>query len=280
MAFTEEQIKRYSRHILLQGVGGAGQKKLLDSKVLIVGAGGLGSPIGFYLAAAGIGTLGIIDGDTVDLSNLQRQILHATADVDRPKVDSARETLEALNPDVRIVTYNERIGEHNILDLVSQYDFIVEGTDNFPSKFLVNDACVFAGKPFSQGGILRFQGQALTHAPGEACYRCVFLEAPPKGAVPSCAEAGVFGAVAGMLGTIQAAETIKYITGVGEPLINRLLFFDALDMKFREMEVKKNPNCPVCGENPTITEIKEYEQVECAIGDGNVARLAEEAATS
>lgn len=265
MAFTEEQIKRYSRHILLKGIGGEGQQKLLDSKVLIVGAGGLGSPIGLYLAAAGIGTLGIIDGDTVELSNLQRQILHATADIDKPKVESAKETLAALNPDVKIITYNERIGEHNILELISQYDFIVEGTDNFPTKFLINDACVFAKKPFSQGGILRFEGQTMTHKPGEACYRCVYLTAPPKDAVPSCAEAGVFGAVAGMLGTIQAAETIKYITGVGEPLINKLLFFDALSMKFRQVAVKRNPNCPVCGENPTITELKEYEQPACAI---------------
>ena len=265
MAFTEEQIKRYSRHILLKGIGGEGQQKLLDAKVLIVGAGGLGSPIGFYLAAAGIGTLGIIDGDTVDLSNLQRQILHATPDIDKLKVESARETLAALNPDVKIVTYNERIGEHNILELISQYDFIVEGTDNFPTRFLINDACVFAKKPFSQGGILRFEGQTMTHEPGEACYRCVYLTAPPKDAVPSCAEAGVFGAVAGMLGTIQAAETIKYITGMGEPLINKLLFFDALSMEFRQMPIKRNPNCPVCGENPTITELKEYEQPACAV---------------
>lgn len=265
MPFSEEQILRYSRHILLQGVGGVGQQKLLDAKVLIIGAGGLGSPIGYYLAAAGVGTLGIADGDTVDLSNLQRQILHATADVDKLKVDSARETLEALNPDVKIITYNERLGENTILDVISEYDFIVEGTDNFPTKFLVNDACVFAEKPFSQGGILRFHGQTLTHVPGSTCYRCVYETAPPKDAVPSCAEAGVFGAVAGMLGTIQAAETIKYITGVGDPLTDKLLFFDALSMEFRQVEVTKNPECSVCGENPTITELKEYEQPACAI---------------
>ena len=265
MSFTEEQIQRYSRHILLQGVGGTGQQKLLDAKVLIIGAGGLGSPIGYYLAAAGVGTLGIADGDTVDLSNLQRQILHSTTDVDRPKVDSARETLEALNPDVEVITYPNRLGEDTILDVISRYDFIVEGTDNFPTKFLVNDACVFAEKPFSQGGILRFHGQSMTHVPGNACYRCVYETAPPKDAVPSCSEAGVFGAVAGMLGTIQAAETIKYITGVGEPLVNKLLFFDALSMEFRQVSVNRNPECPVCGDNPTITELKSYEQPACAI---------------
>ena len=265
MPFTEDQIQRYSRHILLQGVGGVGQRKLLDAKVLIIGAGGLGSPIGYYLAAAGVGTLGIADGDKVDISNLQRQILHSTEDINRLKVDSARQTLEALNPDVSIITYGERLGEDTILDVISQYDFIVEGTDNFPTKFLVNDACVFAEKPFSQGGILRFEGQTMTYTPGNVCYRCIYETAPPKDAVPTCSEAGVFGAVAGMLGTIQAAETIKYITGVGQPLINKLLFFDALSMEFRQVEVNRNPECPVCGENPTITELKEYEQPACSI---------------
>ncbi len=218
MTFSEDQIKRYSRHILLQDVGGVGQEKLLTAKVLIIGAGGLGSPIALYLAAAGVGTLGIVDDDVVDLSNLQRQILHFTPDVGRPKVESAKETLEKINPDVTVNIYRERVTAANVTDLIEGYDFIVEGTDNFPAKFLINDACVFSDKPFSQGGILRFDGQTMTHVPGTACYRCVFESPPPLGSVPSCAEAGVFGAIAGMLGTVQAAETLRYLLGIGELL--------------------------------------------------------------
>jgi molybdopterin-synthase adenylyltransferase len=263
VSLREDQIVRYSRHILLKGVGGIGQEKLLASRVLVVGAGGLGSPIALYLAAAGVGTIGIVHFDRVDLSNLQRQVLHGTADVGRPKIDSARESLERINPDVKIVTLQERLGAENARQVIRGYDFVVEGTDNFPTKFLVNDACVFEGKPFNQGGILRFQGQTMTYEPGHACYRCVYLEAPPKGAVPTCSEAGVLGAVAGMLGTVQAAEVLKYLLGVGETLTDRVLMFDALTMDYRTVRVRKNPRCPICGEHPTITELKEYEQAAC-----------------
>jgi len=263
MTLTEEQIKRYSRHILLKDVGGTGQEKLLNAKVLVVGAGGLGCPIAQYLAAAGVGTLGIIDSDRVEISNLQRQVLHFTPDIDRPKVESVREKLVQLNPDVNVRCYNERLTAENISYIFQDYDFIVEGTDNFPSKFLVNDACVFMNKPFSQGGILQFDGQTMTHVPKSACYRCVFESAPPAGAVPSCSEAGVLGVVAGMLGTIQAAETLRYILGIGKLLTNRILMFDALNMEYTTVAIKKNPNCPVCGKNPTITALREYEQPAC-----------------
>ena len=265
MALTEDQIQRYSRHILLDGVGGTGQEKLLASKVLVVGAGGLGSPVALYLAAAGVGTLGIIDPDVVDLSNLQRQILHGTNDVGRLKVNSAEDTIGGLNPDTEVVAYTHRLSADNASEIIGGYDFVVEGTDNFPSKFLVNDACIFMNKPFSQGGILRYQGQTMTHVPGTACYRCVYDSAPPIGSVPTCSEAGVFGAIAGMLGTIQAAEALKYLVGVGANLTNQLLFFDALDMGFRKVNVKKNPDCPICGAEPTITELVEYEQPACDI---------------
>lgn len=265
MTLTEEQIRRYSRHILLEDVGGTGQEKLLNAKVLIIGAGGLGCPIALYLAAAGVGTLGIIDSDTVEISNLQRQVLHFTGDLNRPKVESAKEKLKKINPDVTVHGYYERLNAENISDLIREYDFIVEGTDNFPSKFLINDACVFLNKPVSQGGILRFEGQTITHVPGSACYRCVFESAPPRGAVPSCSEAGVLGVVAGMLGTIQAAEVLRYILGIGELLTNRMLIFDALAMEYTTVQVKRNPNCLVCGENPTIKELKEYEQPVCDV---------------
>ena len=265
MRFTDTQVVRYSRHILLRDVGGVGQEKLLKSKVLIVGAGGLGSPIALYLAAAGVGKLGIMDFDTVDLSNLQRQVIHHTPDVDRPKVDSAREKIEALNPDVRVTTTRERLTAENARDILGEYDFIVEGTDNFPTKFLVNDACIFLGKPFNQGGILRFDGQTMTHVPEHACYRCVYAAPPPKGVIPTCSEAGVLGAVAGMLGTIQAAEALRYLLGIGKLLTDRMLIFNALDMEFRTVRIKRNPKCPVCGENPTVTELREYEQPACDI---------------
>ncbi len=263
MGLREDQIIRYSRHILLNGVGGIGQEKLLGSKVLVIGAGGLGSPIALYLAAAGVGTLGIADFDRVDLSNLQRQILHGTSDVGRDKTVSARESIGRINPDVEVIAVRERIGADNIRELIRGYDFVVEGTDNFPTKFLVNDACVFEGKPFNQGGILRFQGQTMTYEPGHACYRCIYIEPPPRGAVPTCSEAGVFGVIAGMLGTVQAAEALKYLLGIGETLTDRVLMFDALTMDFRTVRVKRNPRCPVCGEHPTITELREYEQAAC-----------------
>jgi len=265
MELNEEQIQRYSRHILLQDVGVEGQEKINNAKVLIVGAGGLGAPVALYLAAAGVGTIGIIDGDVVDLSNLQRQVIHFTEDVDKPKVISAKEKINRLNPDVKVVTYQELLTASNALDIIGDYDFVVDGTDNFPVKFLINDACVKAQKPFSHGGILRFEGQTITVVPGSACYRCVFNAPPPPSAVPTCSQAGVLGAIAGMLGTIQAAEALKYITGVGELLTNRLLTFNAKTMEFRNIKVKHNHQCGVCGENPTITELVDYEQATCEL---------------
>lgn len=264
MNLTEEQIERYSRHIILSEVGGAGQEKLLNGKVLLVGAGGLGSPIALYLAAAGVGTIGLMDGDVVDLTNLQRQVLHATKDIGRPKVESGKETMEAINPDVNVVTYNERLTAGNALEILSDYDFIIDGTDSFPSKFLVADACHFAGKPYSHAGILRFDGQTMTVIPGEtACYRCVFNAPPPEGSVPSCSQAGVIGVLPAVIGGIQATEAVKYLLGEGELLVDRLLVYDALGLKFRNVGLKKNPDCPLCGENPTITELKETAPAVC-----------------
>lgn len=263
MELNEEQIQRYSRHILLQDVGVEGQEKISNGKVLIVGAGGLGAPIALYLAAAGVGTIGIIDGDVVDLSNLQRQVIHFTEDVNKPKVISAKEKINRINPDVKVVTYQELLTASNALDIIKDYDFVVDGTDNFPVKFLINDACVKAQKPFSHGGILRFEGQTITVLPGTACYRCVFHAPPPPNAVPTCSQAGVLGAIAGMLGTIQAAEVLKFLTGVGELLTNRLLTFNAKTMEFRTINVKHNHKCGVCGDEPTITELIDYEQAAC-----------------
>ena len=265
MDFTEDQIQRYSRHILLQDVGVEGQEKIMNGKVLIVGAGGLGAPVAFYLAAAGVGTIGIIDGDVVDLSNLQRQIIHFTADVDKPKVISAKEKINLLNPDVNVITYQELLISENALDIIKDYDFVVDGTDNFPVKFLINDACVIAKKPFSHGGILRFDGQTLTYVPGSACYRCLFHSPPPPNAVPTCSQAGVLGAIAGMLGTIQATEVLKYLTGVGDLLTNRLLTFNAKTMEFRTIYTSPTESCPVCGTHPTVTQLVDYEQAVCDI---------------
>jgi molybdopterin-synthase adenylyltransferase len=263
MSFTESQIERYSRHIILKEVGGAGQQKLLNSKVLIIGAGGLGAPIALYLAAAGVGTLGIIDGDQVDLSNLQRQVIHFTDDVGKAKVESAREKIQQMNPDVTVKTYFDVVHADNILDIISDYDFVVDGTDNFAAKFLINDACVIGKKPFSHGGILRFDGQTMTVVPGSACYRCVFDGPPPTNAVPTCSQAGVLGAVAGMLGTTQAAEVLKYLIGTGELLTNRLLIFNANKMQFRTVSFKKNPKCKVCGDHPSILKPENGEQAVC-----------------
>lgn len=263
MNLTEEQIERYSRQIILKDVGGKGQMKLLESKVLIVGAGGLGAPAALYLAAAGVGTIGIVDGDAVDLSNLQRQIIHFTPDLEKPKVNSAREKLAKVNPDVTVKTYNTRLTSKNTMDIIKEYDFVIDGTDNFPAKFLINDACVLAGKPFSHGGILRFDGQTITYKPGTACFRCIFSELPPKGVVPSCSEAGILGGVAGILGTIQATEALKFCLEIGNLLTGRLLIFDALNMTFRNVTINKNPKCPVCGEQPSVTELKDYEQPVC-----------------
>jgi molybdopterin/thiamine biosynthesis adenylyltransferase len=261
--FTEDDLVRYSRHILLQDVGVEGQEKILQGRVLVVGAGGLGAPVALYLAAAGVGTIGIVDGDVVDLSNLQRQIIHFTPDVGRAKVESAKEKIKQINPNVKVNTYKEFLTSSNALDIIKDYDFVVDGTDNFPVKFLINDACVMAGKPFSHGGILRFEGQTFTHLPGTACYRCMFNCPPPAGAVPTCSQAGVLGAIAGMLGTIQAAETLKYLTGVGELLTDQLLTFNAKTMDFRKIKVRKRDTCPICGKNPTVTELIDYEQATC-----------------
>ncbi len=264
---NDEQLERYSRHVILQDIGIEGQEKLLESKVLVIGAGGLGAPVLLYLAAAGVGTLGIVDGDVVDLSNLQRQVIHATKDIDIPKVQSAKESINEINPDVKVIIHQDLAMAHNILDLIKDYDFIIDGTDNFPAKFLINDACVQAGKPFSHGGILRFDGQTLTHVPGHTCFRCVFPDLPPKDAVPTCSQAGVLGAIAGTLGTIQATEAVKYLIGKGELLTDKLLVFNALNMDFRKVKLKRSSSCPVCGDNPTITELKDYEQPVCSIKD-------------
>ncbi|MDW7673609.1 MAG: molybdopterin-synthase adenylyltransferase MoeB [Bacillota bacterium] len=258
--FTEEDIQRYSRHILLPEVGGKGQLKLKEAKVLMIGAGGLGSPVALYLAAAGVGTLGIVDMDVVDLSNLQRQVLHTTADVGRPKVESAKETLTAINPGIMVNAYRDRLGPDNVMELIKQYDIIVDGVDNFPTRFLLNDACVMAQKPLVEAGILRWDGMVMTIKPGEGpCYRCVFPEPPPPGSVPTCQEAGVIGAIAGVMGVLQATEVIKLILGVGQNLTGRLLTFDALQGKFREVKIKRNHKCAVCGDDPIITELTEYE---------------------
>ncbi len=259
MNFTEDQVERYSRHIILQDVGVEGQQKICDAKVLIVGTGGLGAPAALYLAAAGVGTLGIIDGDVVDMTNLQRQVIHHTPDVGKPKVLSAKEKIAEINPDVKVNAIQDLLMAHNALDIIKDYDFIIDGTDNFPAKFLVNDACVMAEKPFSHGGILRFDGQTMTYVPGTASYRCVFKEPPPPNAVPTCSQAGVFGAIAGMLGTIQAAEALKYIIGKGDLLTNRLLIFDALKMNFRTVNVKPNP------ERLKIDKLVDFDQAVCDI---------------
>lgn len=264
--FTEDQIKRYSRHIILPEVGGKGQRKINEAKVFVVGAGGLGSPIALYLSAAGVGTIGIIDGDVVDLSNLHRQIIHHTADLNRPKVQSAKERIEGLNPDVKVITYQERLDSKNALDIIKDYDVIVDGSDNFPTKFLVNDAAYFAKKPLVHGGILRFVGQVLTILPEKsACYRCLFYSPPPPGVVPSCQEAGVLGVLAGLIGSIQSAEVLKIILNIGNLLTNRLLTYDAIKTGFREIKVQRNPRCPLCGKSPTIKELIDYEQAVCEL---------------
>src|SRR5688572_15666992 len=262
MQLSNEQIRRYSRHLILPEVGLAGQKKICSTSVLCIGAGGLGSPIGMYLAAAGIRKIGIVDFDTVDFSNLQRQILHTTKDVGRSKAESAKETINQLNPDVEVVIHNTRITSENALDIIRQYDIVVDGTDNFPTRYLTNDACVLLKKPNAYGSIFRFEGQASVFAPhlGGPCYRCLYPEPPPPGMVPSCAEGGVLGVLPGIIGCIQAAEILKLALGKGSSLIGRLLLFNALDMKFRELKLRRDPECPLCGENPTLTRLIDYEQ--------------------
>jgi adenylyltransferase/sulfurtransferase len=261
MELNNDEIRRYSRHLILPEVGLSGQKKICSTSVLCIGAGGLGSPIAMYLAAAGIGKLGILDFDSVDYSNLQRQIVHGTADVGRPKTQSAKETINAINPNVEVVLHNARITSDNALDLIRPYDIVVDGTDNFPTRYLTNDACVLLKKANVYGSIFRFEGQASVFAPhlGGPCYRCLYPEPPPPGMVPSCAEGGVLGVLPGIVGTIQATEILKLALGKGSSLIGRLLLFNALDMKFRELKLRRDPQCPICGENPTIKELIDYE---------------------
>jgi molybdopterin/thiamine biosynthesis adenylyltransferase/rhodanese-related sulfurtransferase len=261
MELNNDEIRRYSRHLILPEVGLAGQKKICSTSVLCIGAGGLGSPIAMYLAAAGIGKLGILDFDSVDFSNLQRQIMHGTSDVGRPKTESARETIADINPNVEVVIHAARITSENALDIIRPYDIVVDGTDNFPTRYLTNDACVLLKKPNIYGSIFRFEGQASVFAPhlGGPCYRCLYPEPPPPGMVPSCAEGGVLGVLPGIIGTIQATEILKLALGKGSSLVGRLLLFNALDMKFRELKLRRDPQCPICGDNPTITELIDYE---------------------
>jgi molybdopterin/thiamine biosynthesis adenylyltransferase len=259
--FTDEQIERYSRHIMLPEVGGVGQIKMLEAKVLLIGAGGLGSPAAYYLAAAGIGNLGIVDFDVVDLSNLQRQIIHSTKRIGMLKTESAKKTIEELNPDVKVTLFNEKLTSENILRIFEGYDYILDGTDNFATRYLINDACVMTGKTNIHGSIFRFEGQATVFKPGDGpCYRCLYPEPPPPGLVPNCQEGGVLGVLAGVIGNLQVVETLKLILGQGKSLIGTLLIYDALNTEFRKLKLKRDSNCPVCGENPTITELIDYEE--------------------
>jgi molybdopterin/thiamine biosynthesis adenylyltransferase/rhodanese-related sulfurtransferase len=273
---SNEEIARYSRHLIMPEVALDGQKKLKQARVLTIGAGGLGSPLAMYLAAAGIGTIGIVDFDVVDESNLQRQIIHGTSDLGRPKLESARERIEDINPNVKVETFGEPLSSENALEIFEDFDVIVDGTDNFPTRYLVNDASVLTGKPNVYGSIFRFEGQAsVFYAEEGPCYRCLYPEPPPPGLVPSCAEGGVLGILPGAIGTIQATETVKLILGIGEPLIGRLLLYDALSMRFREMKLRKDPSCPVCGENPTVTELIDYQEF-CGIPQANARVQADE----
>jgi adenylyltransferase/sulfurtransferase len=269
--FTPEQITRYARHFTLPEVGEKGQAKLLDAKVLCVGAGGLGSPVAFYLAAAGVGTLGIIDHDVVDLSNLQRQILHTNDRIGMPKTESAQKTLNALNPDVKVVPFNERLSSENVMRIIKDFDIVVNGCDNFPTRYLINDACVMAKKPLVDGSIFQFEGQATVFYPGRGpCYRCLFPEPPPPGAAPSCAEAGVLGVLPGLIGCVQALETMKLILGAGRPLIGRMMHFDTLSSEVRVLKLRRDPNCLVCSEHPKVTELIDYEEF-CGLRVANAA---------
>jgi len=261
MDFTDEQIERYSRHIILPEVGGVGQAKMLSARVLLIGAGGLGSPAAYYLAAAGIGHMGLVDFDVVDLSNLQRQIIHSTERIGQLKTESAKKTIQALNPDVQVTVFNERLDSKNIMRIFEGYDYILDGTDNFATRYLINDACVMTGKTNIHGSIFRFEGQATVFKPKVGpCYRCLYPEPPPPGLVPNCQEGGVLGALAGVIGNLQAVETLKMVLGIGNPLIGTLLLYDALNTEFRRLKLKKDPNCPVCSDSPTITELIDYEE--------------------
>ena len=273
---SNEEIARYSRHLIMPEVALDGQKKLKQARVLTIGAGGLGAPLAMYLAAAGVGTLGIVDFDVVDESNLQRQIIHGTSDIGRPKMESARDRINDINPNVHVEAYEEALSSENALEIFKDFDVIVDGTDNFPTRYLVNDACVLMGKPNVYGSIFRFEGQASVFWAKEGpCYRCLYPEPPPPGLVPSCAEGGVLGILPGAIGTIQATETVKLILGIGEPLVGRLLLYDALGMSFREMKLRKDPNCPVCGENPSVTELIDYQEF-CGIPQANAQATADE----
>lgn len=258
MGLSKEQLERYTRHILLKEIGEEGQKKLSEARVLIIGAGGLGSPAALYLAAAGVGTIGIADADVVDLSNLQRQVIHTTDDLGKKKVDSAKETITAINPDITVYTYTEFVDRNNIIDLIRDYDFVLDCTDNFETKYLINDACVMAKKPFSHAGVFQFEGQVTTVIPGEGpCYRCIYKNPPLKGAAPNTKEVGIVGTVPGIAGCLQATEAIKYITGAGELLVGSLLVFDALSMEFHKIEIgNRREDCEVCSDHPTITELR------------------------
>ena len=275
---TREQLSRYSRQIILEEMGVTGQRRLLDSKVLVVGAGGLGSPVSLYLAAAGIGTLGIVDGDRVDLSNLHRQIIHYTQDIGRPKTETAQRTLGAVNPDVNVVPYQTVLTSENAMDIIAGYDLVVNGSDNFPTRYLVNDACVLLGRPLIDASILKWEGQATVFLPGRGCYRCLFPTPPPPGSVPSCAEGGIVGAVAGFMGTLQATEAVKILLGAGETLANRLLLFDALQGDVRTLRWSRNPACPACGDHPTITHLIDYEQFCGLPGRGHATADVEDTA--
>ena len=266
LSLTPDQVKRYSRHIIMGDVGSKGQRALMQSKALIIGAGGLGSPSAIYLSLAGVGTVGIVDFDVVELSNLQRQVLHHTNDVGRPKVQSALDNIKAYNPDVNVVLHETRLESDNAMDIIEQYDLVINGADNFATRYLVNDACYLLNKPLVDGSILIFDGQATVFLPGQGCYRCLFPSPPPPGMVPNCAEAGVLGALTGLVGSIQATEALKHFLGIGESLSSRLLLIDALSMSFREVRLKRNPNCPLCGENPSVTELIDYE-VFCGVAE-------------
>lgn len=274
---SQEQLSRYTRQLILSEVGIEGQRKLLDAKVLIIGAGGLGSPSSIYLAAAGVGTIGMIDADRVEMSNLHRQVLHYDSDVGRPKTESAREHLEALNPDVRVVEHRTLLDSSNALEIVSQYDMVINGCDNFPTRYLVNDACVLLGKPLVDASILRFEGQATVFMPGQGCYRCLFPEPPPPGMVPNCAEAGIIGALAGHMGTLQVVEAVKIILGVGKPIGGKMILYDALQGEYRTVRWRKDPHCPICGENPVITELIDYEEF-CGLPSGSAVDKDDELA--
>lgn len=266
MDFTEDQIRRYARHIILPEVGGTGQARLLNAKVLVIGAGGLGSPVILYLAAAGVGTIGVIDDDVVDLSNLQRQVLHATSRVGAPKVESAARAVAEINPDVRLVPIRARLEPGNAMEVLEGWDVVADGSDNFSTRFLVNDACRLAGRTLVSAAILRFDGQLSTFKPGGPCYRCIYREAPPEGAVPTCSSAGILGAIAGTMGSLQATEVLKELLGIGESMSGRLMIYDALSVAFRTIKVPRDPGCPLCGDHPAITDLSAHGSTAHACG--------------